>query len=247
MTKERENAVYEFNPDMRYIKLAMIITFISAAIIVSNCCFFMYNLKSGESDNLLPSLSGYFFVVTIFISPDFLSDRNAKNSFPKNNGNTSFYDIYPVLPVTRKYLMQQEFKYWKYTAIFTGIALIATNIVYFSNPVLKTIPGYFIFITLTTFLAKLFQFAAKFHRKRWGEIGLTVFAITYILLIIISNVTLFKDFTNTIFIKFFQCRILEPLAGIPMLIVSFSLVPVIFFIYYRFTIKAKKADAWYRN
>lgn len=244
MTKEIEKAVYEFNPNMRHIKLTMIITFICAAIIVSNCCFFMYNLKSNDFANLLSPISGYFLIF-VFNSPDFLSDRNVKNHFLKNSGNTSFYDVYPVIPVTRKYLMQQEFKYWKYTAIFTSIALIATNIVYFSNPVLKTIPGYFIFITLTTSLAKLFQFAAKFHRKKWGEIGLMAFAITYILIIIISTFSLFNDLVNTFFITFVQYKILKPLAGIPMLMISFALVPVIFFIYYKFTIKGKRADAWY--
>lgn len=246
MTKEREKAVYDFNPNMRYIKMTMIIMFICVVIIVTNSCLSIYNLKPDGFDNLLLPLSGYF-ILFAFSGANFLSDRNVRESFSKNNGNTSFLDIYPVIPVTRKYLMQQEFKYWKYTAIFTSIALIATNIVYFSNPVLKTIPGYCVFITLTTSLAKLFQFAAKFHRKKWGEIGLMAFAIAYIVIIILSTVTLFKDLTNIFLIKLLKCRILEPLAGIPMLIVSFSLVPIIFFIYYRFTIKAKKADAWYSN
>lgn len=250
MTKERREIILNFDPTVRNRKLFLAIYCLAIMINIIFNWASMYNVKPDKLDELITvcSFVGFHLFIFAYTEDGFIREpaRFFRKTASNNDTNMMFYNLYPVVPVKREYLLKEDFRYWKYTVILADATLTITNIIYFTNPALKNLPGYFVFVTLATSLGIIFDFAGRFYKKRWMGIGKLTITITYAVAILLQCFSLWSSHSNyTILYKFFECSIFRHFAGIPMLIVSIALAPVIFFIYNRYTSDGRKAAAWY--
>lgn len=250
MTKEIRETLKNFDPAMKHTKLWLILFYICA---LSNICMSystLYNLNPDKPNHLLepPFFTGYYLLLLAYNGIGFIREpaRPFLKNSKKNTNEPSFYHIYPILPVKRQDLLKEDFRYWKYNVILADITLTITNMIYFMNPFLKKLSGYFVFITLAITLGFIFDFASRFHRKRWACIGKVIVMLIYVVTIGILYFNALSNYSINMFIfNFLNWDLFTYFAGIPMLIVSIALAPIIFFIYDRYTGKGRKSAAWY--
>lgn len=235
MYKEKREALYNFKANMISMKSMMIIALSASALMIGSYFYVLYNLKTDNFGEIISTFSGFYIVVMSMNGMGFLRTWEKKRQ-------NCFYEIYAIVPIKREYIIEEEFKYWKYIPIFTGVFSSIINILYFLNPVIKGISGYFVILTISNIIGIVTDYFSRFYRNKFLGIMKIVWIITICLIITLN----LSEVINNYFMNFLRLDLFEHMAGIPMLVLSIIIVPVIFIFHYKYTSKnSKKISAWY--
>lgn len=241
------NAIFKLNPNITTSKIFLIALFVIGIFNISIYCIIFYQMKKVDINGILNSVVGYELLSACCTGLGFyVNSSDAEKLRHTKRGNSNFFDVYPILPIQKTTIYQLEFKYWKYSLFSVSLALIATNVIFLMNETLKSIAGYFVIITLITILTVSFYFAERFFLKRWAKIGKFVCTILYLLLIFANLIDLVTTkHISKYMLACFKLKIFQPLSGIPMILLSIAVVPVILFLYKKYVGKSRKLSAWY--
>lgn len=238
MDIEKKKAIYQLNTNVSFIKFMEIFILFAATACICIYIPVLYKLTGDNISDVPTLIMGFYLIPMAMNGMGFLVYWHKK----QNSNIYNYYDVYTILPVKREYIIQQEFRFWKYIPIFSGVLLSITNILYFLNPVLKSISGYFVFITISTITMVVSDFFARFHRKKSGGIIKTIWMVICCLYVCLNSISV----VNSAFVKFIEMDVFQYFAGVPMLILSLILIPCLFIIHYKYPYSTnRKSAAWY--
>ena len=236
MDIEKKKVIYQLNTNVSLMKFMLIFMLCASTICVGLYIPGLYTLRTENLTGVPTLVMGFYLIPLALNGVGFLK------TWEKKQNNYNFYDIYTVVPVKREYIIQQEFKFWKYIPIFSGVLLLVTNILYFLNPALKEISGYFVFITVTNIILVVSDFFARFHRKKAAGLIKIIWVLMCSLCICFNVI----ESVNNAFIEFMRLDVFKHMAGIPMVVLSLLIVPFMFTLHYKYPYgKNRKSAAWY--
>lgn len=237
MNEEKKKAIYRLNSNLSIMKFTEIFVLMSAifcCIIYIVCFYISDNEKTINSAAC--QVIGFIMIPMATNAVGFLVNSKAKARV------NVVYDMYAILPINRAYLIEQDFRYWKFMPVCLAVVLTALNTVYLVRDNLERISGYFVLITVIGIIMVIGDYYARFRRVNGGAIIKTILVIlcACIPCIILTNSG------EKLYIKFIELDFFKNIAGIPMFILSLALVPYVFLMHNKYAYKEdRKSAAWY--
>lgn len=251
--REKQKVLSSFFTNIKLSKITFIIVFIAGLIniLLYYNAYLDWNNNRSESDSLLNAVIGYYCLCICFAQDSYMSavkkfrlrKRNA-NKILDGYSDKKAYETISILPVKKKELIIMDIKVLSSIFVLLFVSLIGANIIYLINTDLKDSAGYFVIITLSSIAISVGDFFVKYYFKRIGFIMEWSGIAVYCLLVVVNLIMNSSDKVNRIVNSFLGINVFRLFAGIPMIVLCFLVIPLLYLIYKKTDFKNGKMAVW---